>query len=308
MRGALRWLCAMLLGLFFMTTAKADPKEFVDQAKRVRVPLEKQRLLRSALAEDPQYVEALLLLGQSQYLDTGDIRKAVENFTKVLALGKDQDGYAQGYLDDIDVLFQTLQIKLMDRRVSALGYIDGLEYRIRAPRSLRDDQKTRLKYLEANTSEFQINAIDAGDDRPMIEVDYFPVVIDLGGQFSNYSITLGVKNRPGRERRYRFEFNEDVRDPVEILWDSEWKLIERVPSEFVKIEYPLKYSMEPTPGVTHFALSDSVGQVEGRYIAADAQTILVLRNSQEKDKEKRYNLMVKIVMGVAAVIGLLGTR
>jgi len=301
MQRTVRWLCTTMSAMIFVTTqAIADPDELVQKARITQVTIEKQRLLRSALAENPQHSEALILLGESQYYETGDIRGAVENFNKVIALGQDENGYASGYLEEIGILFKPLQIKLIDRRVSALGYID-VAYRIRAPRSLQDHQKIRLKYLEEHASEFQINTIDK-EGRPVFKLAFFPVVMNPGDQYSNYAIVVGNK------RRYRFDFTQDVQDPVEIRWEEEWTLIERVPAGLVKVEHPMIYTIEPDRDVMHFALDDSLRKIEGRYIAADANVQLVLRDSEQKDKERHYNLAVKIVMGVAALIGLIGTR
>jgi len=290
--------------VFAQTVTAETP---LDQVRRTNDPVEKQRILRTAIREDSANVEARILLGASHY-KVGNLEAAMEQFGAVMALADTTDiNYADAefYSDEINRLFKPLRIRVVDRKISALGYIEGIRLLFRYPRSLTSEQKFRLEYLEdegkRRRNEFQFSSIDV-DKRPYLEIPYFPVVVSLDDvSYSKYSLVVG-------NRRYRYDFNEEKHDSVSVLWDENWQLVERVPTDLVKIEYPSIYTFAPADTSAHFTLVDPKSKKKGTYIPADKEVDLVLQESTYANKEKRYNRVIKGLVVVAGFIGLLGTR
>ena len=279
-----------------------------DQVRKTNDLVEKQRILRVAVREDSANVPARVLLGESYYRDSGNLEAAMEQFGAVMAIADTTDiNYADAeyYRNEINRLFKPLRIRIVDRKISALGYIEGIRLRFRYPKSLTSEQQSRLDFLEdegqRRRNEFQFSSIDA-DGRPYLEILYFPVVVSLDDvSYSKYSLVVG-------NRRYRFDFTEEKHDSVKVLWDESWQLVERVPTDLVKVEYPSIYTFAPADTSTHFTLVDPKSKKKGTYIPADKDVDLVLQESKQASKEQLYSRVIKGLVVVAGFIGLFGTR
>jgi len=108
------------------------------------------------------------------------------------------------------------------------------------------DQRLRLDYLNdylaSGQMRFQFSSYDSLDNRYYFEIPFFPL-IDVPGLQVPYAIILNNK------KRYHFRINRQYNEIVEIDWNDNWELVESVPDNLIKFEYPSDYTMVPFIGV-----------------------------------------------------------
>lgn len=303
---------------------KPSPKEMVSQARRNlrSSPVDAQRTLREVIADinmDPlgqQYQkvkgEAFFLLGES-YFNGGRIADAVAQFDSVKTLAGEEDKEykkAVEYQEEIGRLFRPLRIKVKNREIPLLSYIEGVKIEFLYPKRLDASQINRLQILQDPQSyredEFLFAGIDA-DGRPFMEVKYFPVVT-----FSGRSVGYSLIIKGGKEeRRYRFNFTSNETQPLEIYWEDEagWKLVEKVPEDLVKLELPDKYRFRPAQALPIDKFMERrIKPLQHIYIPAEAQTELVLEDSEDSGWERAYGIALYVLTGTAMFLGLWGAR
>ena len=304
-----------------------SPREMVNQARRnLRTsPVDAQRMLREAIAiinMDPlgqQYQkvkgEAFFLLGES-YFNGGRIADAFAQFDSVKTLMSDEDKERKEAVEDqqeIDRLFRPLKIKVKNRSIPLLSYIEGVQMEFLYPKRLESSQINRLQILQDPQSykedEFLFSGIDP-DGRPFMEIKYFPV-ITFAGRSVGYSLT--IKKTGGKEggRRYGFNFTSADNKPLEIFWDddADWKLVEKVPDDLAKLELPDKYHFRPAQALPVDKYRERrIKPVQHIYIPAVAQTELVLEDSEDDTWEKVYGITLYVITGAAMFLGFWGAR
>ena len=278
-----------------------------------------QRLWRRALSTaeadrvnsyQRECIDAYFFLGESYYED-GMMAPAVACFDSVQALANPGDENFQGAekkLAEIDSLFKRLVIKIRNRKVPLLSFVQGIEIEFRFPQHLTPVQQNRLRILQSaqdrRQDELQFIGIDEEDGSAYMAVDYFPL-ITLPGQTLGYSLIVD------RNKRYRFNFTPEAQDTVKIIWEDEgdWELVEKVQGDMVKLELPLEYNFQPAqemPRGKYFAVEiDSIRHI---YIPAAGSTELLLSDSQDKNWERLYQTTLLGATGLAALMGLLGAR
>jgi hypothetical protein len=279
-------------------------------------PRDGQRYCRDALrkiAMDPfaeqfsqEKVKCFSLLGES-YFNIGRIGDAAAQFDSVVVLTAEVDPMnrkAKHYQRQIDELFGSLQIKVKNRIVPLLSYIKGIEIEFRYPKKLQPVQVSRLRVLQSAQSrkenEFQFTGVDQ-DGSAYMEIEYFPL-LETSGR-SSYSLIVDGT------RRYRFQFSSQQQDPLEIVWEDEadWKLIERVPDDMIKIELPGKYHFKTTAAGAD-TLSASWRGSRHVYLTGGTDAELELVQSDENGWERVYDIALYGFTGVTALIGLMGAR
>lgn len=320
---------AMAGGGLLHAQESQDPRDLVTQARRNlrSSPTDAQRYLRETIAiinMDPlaqQYqkvkIEAFFLLGES-YFDVGRIADAVAQFDSVKALASEEDREykrAEEYRQEIDHLFRPLRIKVKNREIPLLSYIEGIDIVFQFSKRLEGPQIKRLRILQDAQShkedEFQFVGIDREDGRPYMEIEYFPVVT-FPGRSVGYSLMVENKNKKEEDkRRYRFNFTPTQTGPLEIFWedDAGWRLVEKVPDDMAKLELPSKYQFRPTqelPVDKYFVREIKPSQ--HIYLPAESQTELVLQDSEEKTWERIYDITLYVITGAAMLLGLGGAR
>ena len=92
---------------------------------------------------------------------------------------------------------------------------------------------------------------------------------------------------------------------MKINWDDEWSLVERVPENLVKIEYPNKYEIVPSDtSMINSIITPQMGEYKNIYIPALDNIELILSFSEDQEKENFYKILEKIGYTVLA-FGLL---
>jgi hypothetical protein len=326
-------IVGIILGFIVSTEASAQGATESQELKSVnellsdcraniaRNPTDGQRFCRQALLQisvDPfeeQYrkekIEAFTLLGES-YLYTGRIGDAEIHCdsTAVLTGANEENPLyrrAKQVQDQIDTYFRPLRIKIKNREIPLLSYIEGIDIEFRFPRRLESFQIKRLQILQdaqaRREGEFQFVGIDA-DGHAYMEVKHFPLITYSG---RSVGFALIVDGR----RRYRFNFTPDHNEVLEIFWDeeSQWRLIERIPDSMVKIELPGKYRFVPSnlpPSVPYMSTN-----LDGRqhvYIPAETEVEMALLQSEDSKWEQIYHFALYGTTGLAIVVGLFGAR
>jgi hypothetical protein len=291
------------------------------RANIARNPTDGQRFCRQALLQisvDPfqeQYrkekIEAFTLLGES-YLYTGRIEDAEIHCDSTAALtgANETDPLyrrAKQVQDQIERYFRPLSIKIKNREIPLLSYIEGIDIEFRYPRRLESFQIKRLQILQdaraRREGEFQFVGIDA-DGHAYMEIKYFPL-ITYSGRSVGFALIID-----GR-RRYRFNFTPENNETLEIFWDeeSQWRLIERIPDSMVKIELPGKYRFIPRnlpPSAPYMST-----KLDGRqhvYIPSETEVEMTLLQSEDSKWERIYQFALYGTTGLAVLVGLFGAR
>jgi len=301
-----------------------SPTELLSQAKRNLRNDSKgaQRMLREIIAiinMDPlgqQYektkAEAFLLLGES-YLNGGRIADAVTQFDSAKVLVAEEDKIyirAVENQEEIGRLFRPLRIKIKNRKIPLLSYIEGVKIEFLYPKRLEASQINRLQILQDpqryREDEFFFGRVDS-EGRPFLEIKYFPVVT-FPGRSVGYSLLI----KGGEEvRRYRFQFSSAETQPLEISWEEEagWKLVEKVPEDLVKLELLEKYRFKPARALPVDKFVElRIKPRQHIYIPAETHTELVLQDSEDSGWERAYSIALYVLTGTAMFLGFWGAR
>jgi len=262
------------------------------------VPYKAERMFEEATELDTSYAEAWYYLGKVRLREIGNIDGAFESLIK--ALEKIESGGAginiskDEIKDEIDYIkskFKTLKIKLKNKKIDRLGFIKGVNLSFKYPeRYLDDTQKLRLNYLEKErkVGEFQFTNIDPEDKNIYFEFKYFPI--------RQYSIrrTEYIVDVVGQKRARRYRFDITTRDTsisdLYFYWmENEWELIERVPLDLVKVEFPKEYKfVSNIPNSFSTLQKDNYGNL---YIPTGDDIEITLSESIEKNEERLYKYM-----------------
>jgi len=326
-------LTGMLLGLFVAEAIHAQSPVGSQELKSVnellsdcranigRNAVDGQRFCRQALLQisvDPfegqfrkEKTEAFTLLGES-YFYTGRIADAAIHCDSTAVLTSSDEANplyrrAKQVQDQIDRYFRPLRIRIKNREIPILSYIEGIEIEFRFPRRLESFQIKRLQILQdaqaRREGEFQFVGIDA-DSIAYMEIGYFPLVT-YSGRSVGYALIVDGK------RRYRFNFTPEHNETLEVFWDEEaqWRLIERIPDSMVKLELPGKYrfaARDLPPSAPY--MSTELDGTKHVYIPAETDVEMTLLQSEDSKWERIYRLTLYGTTGLAAVVGLLGAR
>jgi len=255
-------------------------------------------------------IDAYFFLGESYYED-GMMALAVTCFDSIKAIaspGDERFQDAEEKLGEIDGLFKRLVIKIRNRKVPLLSFVEGIEIEFRFPQHLTPVQQNRLRILqnaqERKQDELQFIGIDEKDGSAYMAVDYFPL-ITLPGQTLGYSLIVDGN------RRYRFNFTPDTQDTVKIVWEDEgdWGLVEKVQGDMIKLELPLEYSFQSAQEMPQGKYFDvEIDSARHVYMPAAGNMELILSDSQDKNWERFYQTALFGATGLAALMGLLGAR
>jgi hypothetical protein len=325
----------LLCGLVLFSVCKADAQgegvslqqksisEWINDCRSNigRNPTDGQRFCRQALLQistnplPEQYrrekLEALTLLGES-YFYNGRITDAATYCDSVSVMeGIDQDSpmyrRSKQVQDQIDRYFRPLRIRIKNRQIPILSYIQGIDIEFRYPKRLENFQIKRLQILQdaraRKEGEFQFVGISA-DGHAYMEIDNFPL-ITYSGRSVGYALIVDGK------RRYRFNFTPEDSKTLEIYWDdeSEWQLVERIPVGMVKVELPGKYEFTPNGlplGASY--MSTELDGVHHVYIPAETDVEMELLDSEDSTWEKMYQTFLYGTASIAIVVGLFGAR
>ncbi len=261
------------------------------------------RKFEAAIIQDPMMVDAYFYLGTTHLRGTGNIESAFTALERARGLWNSQGSRKirvesleeiNDELDYISTKFKTLRIKLKKSNIDRLGYIDGVRLKFKFPVDLDNRQKLRIAYLEGarSSDEFQFSNKDRRDDKLFFEIKYFPARAS-GESGLGYIIDVLGSN----ERRYRFDLTEDDDEQLlEFRWSpNDWKIIERVPIDLIKIEYPNNYNFTSNSGDAFS--TEQKDNYKNIYIPVSATDLeLTLIGSTERDTENMFKMFNSVMI------------
>jgi hypothetical protein len=263
----------------------------------------------------PQRVQAYGQLARG-YLENGRIAEAVAQLDSVKALsGAGDKVYADAAKEQerIATQYGPLRIKIRNRRIEKLGYLEGVRLNLRPPRGLAKGQRSRLRVLQdvalGSTRELQFVGIDTADKRAYMEVAYFPRSASLG---RSSGFLLDIDDT----RRYRFG-TAGIGYDVEIDWPdaATWRLVEQVPSDIIELDLPVTYEFGLAPIARpdqHWETNPHDGH-RSQYLGLSSDpgappTRLYVTASRERGWERAYEVAVLSSPFLAAIVGLASAR
>lgn len=221
--------------------------------------LEKTNLI---LEQQPEYLNAHLLKGLLYYYRLGNITKAVNEFDYIEhvadKLSEDFDlseiyqrqingltKQTKRQLNKINREFGNLKVGIKGVDIDRYCYIKNLDIAITVSEKIMSKanyrQKLRFSELEkslrSGNMKPKFSTFDSTDNRYYFEIPYFPLV-DINSNELPYSMIIN------NAKRYHFILDRQNDEMLEIDWNNEWKFVETVPDNNIKLEFPLDIKVQ----------------------------------------------------------------
>jgi len=285
--------------------------------------------VNQVLSENPDLLQVHLLRAHTLLHGLGRVKEAYEEYIYISRIcneinesAKETPRFAR-VIDDLmyqvnDVAlplirrdFAPLRFKIKGKKINKFCHIVNMKVLITFDENVygygNDPQKLRLDYLkgqlESGEMKFQISAYDSVDNRYYFEIPFFPL-IDAPGIREPYAIILNNK------KRYHFRIDHQYNEIIEISWNDEWELVESVPNDLIKFEFPAEYSLLPHALETQqalrgiFSIPEPESDMENLYVPTREVKEMEIVLEQENKSKYIGKILVhttRIVIGVFIV-------
>ena len=288
----------------------------------------------STLQNNPQYLKAHLLKGLLYLYRFGDITKAINEFEYINNINEDLvtnrnlsgdemselrslENQTKRQINLINREFGNLKLSIKNVDIDRYCYIKNMDIAITFSEEVlsksSDLQKLRFTELQNNLKtggiKLKFNTFDSTDNKYYFEIPYFPLV-SISSNALPYSLIIN------NTKRYHFILDRQYNQKLNIDWNNKWKLVEAVPDNSIKLEFPsnidVRIAQHPaTELLKTYSIPEQKEDTDNLYIKTnDAKNLeLVIKSSGNRNKIEKYLYYTnRVMIGLGLLVIVLFIR